>query len=82
MSLVETFPFPHPHQIVVKDGGRDPAGVSHFRTPHQLSVAPTSLEERWVAQLAHLASQHQNSDYNRIKFGPQGKPLRLLINFS
>jgi hypothetical protein len=72
MSLVETFPFPPPHQIVVKDGVVTPRVSVTFTPPPPLS-RQISLEERWAAQLAHLASQHQNSDYNRIKFGAQGK---------
>jgi hypothetical protein len=71
MSLVETFPFPPPHQILVKDGVVVPPHISvAFSSPS--TSRPISLEERWAAQLASLASQHQMSDYNRMKFGPQG----------
>ncbi|KAH8119472.1 phosphatases II [Phellopilus nigrolimitatus] len=35
-----------------------------------------SARERLLAtQLAHLASQHHASEYNRLKFGPKGSPI-------
>jgi hypothetical protein len=74
MSLVETFPFPPPHQILVKDGVVAPPRVSITFAPPPTLHRLTSVEERLAAQLAHLASQHQSSEYNRMKFGPQGVP--------
>ncbi|EMD32116.1 hypothetical protein CERSUDRAFT_127009 [Gelatoporia subvermispora B] len=32
-------------------------------------------DDALVAQLVHLASQHHTSEYNRLKFGPEGAPL-------
>ena len=81
MSLVDTFPFPPPHQILVKDGVVIPPRIS-IPFPQPTLQRPISLEERWAAQLAYLASQHQSSDYNRIKFGPQGaSPKNGLLSF-
>lgn len=73
-TLVESFPFPAPHQLLLKDPVVAQPRVS-------LSFAPPtshrfiSREERWVAQLAHMASQHHCSEYNRMKFGPKGQFL-------
>lgn len=70
-TLVESFPFPAPHQLLLKDPTIAQPRVS-------LSFAPPanhrllSREERCVAQLAHLASQHHSSEYSRMKFGPKG----------
>lgn len=74
MSLVETLPFPPPHQITVKDaavGSQQPRISFNLATPPDFHRTP-SREEQWAAQLSHLASQHHTSEYNRTKFGPQG----------
>ncbi|KAF8891678.1 protein-tyrosine phosphatase-like protein [Infundibulicybe gibba] len=39
---------------------------------------PVSQDELDASQFARLASQHHNSEYNRIKFGPQGCPVRYI----
>src|SRR5882762_830039 len=75
MSLVDTFPYPPPHRILVNDAVVTPPRVSITFAPPR----PISIDERWAAQLAHLASQHQNSDYNRIKFGPRGTSQVLYL---
>ena len=71
MSLVDTFPYPPPHQFPVRDGVVVPVSISFVPTLNR----PMSLEERWATQLANLASQHHTSEYNRLKFGPQGCPM-------
>lgn len=72
MSLVETLPFPAPHQILVRDVvAPQPCIPFNFTSPPDFKRA-LSMEEQWAVQLSHMASQHQTSEYNRIKFGPQG----------
>ncbi|KAF5386052.1 hypothetical protein D9615_002426 [Tricholomella constricta] len=41
-------------------------------------VVPPSPLDTSIAELAPLASQHHTSEYNRLKFGLQGCPIRYL----
>ncbi|KIJ25488.1 hypothetical protein M422DRAFT_38650, partial [Sphaerobolus stellatus SS14] len=53
----------------------------HLAEPyHEAPVLDAAaIEERTLAsQLAHLASQHHTSEYNRMKFGPLGAPVMYL----
>ncbi|TBU22851.1 phosphatases II [Dichomitus squalens] len=49
------------------------ASNSHQR-PHSISPREDAL----IAQLGPLASQHHASEYNRLKFGPNGSPLAYI----
>ncbi|KAI0743447.1 protein-tyrosine phosphatase-like protein [Daedaleopsis nitida] len=43
--------------------------------PHGQPRSVTPQEDLLIAQLGRLASQHHTSEYNRLKFGPDGSPL-------
>ncbi|KAG5646297.1 hypothetical protein DXG03_003894 [Asterophora parasitica] len=54
-----------------------PATTTTTAAPAPFVLPPSPLDAS-IAELAHLASQHHTSEYNRLKFGLQGCPIRYL----
>ncbi|KAH7923949.1 phosphatases II [Leucogyrophana mollusca] len=74
-TLVEAMPPPPPGQFLVRDAYSVPRASVPAGPPRHLLHHPNVVQEPWVVQLAHLASQHHLSEYNRMKYGHQGCPV-------
>lgn len=48
--------------------------------PPDLSLLPHPTLDILLSQLVHLASQYHASDYNRVKYGPKGTQLQLVLH--
>ncbi|TDL25978.1 phosphatases II [Rickenella mellea] len=81
--LLATHPPPQRSLMLPPQPLLTPQQEPHYDTfdavPSSSRMAHISNEEKQLAsQLAHLASQHHASEYNRLKFGPSGSPITYI----
>ncbi|KZV95148.1 phosphatases II [Exidia glandulosa HHB12029] len=74
MSVTQLSPVVHQQQHVAYTPQQMLQREAMQAAPWQTGYVSQDDREK-AAALAHLASQHHTSDYNRLKFGPKGAPF-------